>query len=42
MDVISEITRCIYSMMEKRSELQAGACDVIANDSFVLLIKDGY
>ena len=42
MDVISEIRRGISSMMEKRSKLSAGSCYGIANDSIVLLIKDGY
>ena len=42
MDVIFEIRRGISSMMEKRSKLSAGSCYGIANDSIVLLIKDGY
>jgi len=41
-DVIFEIRRGMSSMMEKRSKLKAGSCNGIANDSIVLLIKDGY
>jgi len=42
MDVIPEIPRDMSSMMGKRPKLYLGACDGIANDSLVLLIKDVY
>ena len=42
MDVIPDITRHMPSIMGKRPKPYLGACDGIANDSLVLLIKDVY